>query len=282
MRRVFSVAWALVCLAAATAAVAGADTTVVNQNGQRRTYDCHGGAVTINGNRNDLTLVDCPQVAVNGNANTVEAGTVKELSLFGSRNKVTWTAGASGRPRIVNFGTGNRVNPSGAAATESSARTSSRSGGDSGSSATTVRAGESGVEVRGEGGSATVSGAGDGRVTVASGGSKVTVDGSGSIVVGGAGQDEDAAAVVVNEGDLRRAYDCHGGSAVVNGGNNFLTLRNCRQVVVNGSDNTIDAGTARSIRILGSDNKVTWTAAADGSRPSVSDQGADNVVGQRR
>ena len=68
-----------------------------------------------------------------------------------------------------------------------------------------------------------------------------------------------AADIVVAHSEEKQTYDCDGGTAVINGGNNVLTLRNCTEVTVNGGDNLVHAGTVRAINILGSGNlTTTW------------------------
>lgn len=83
--------------------------------------------------------------------------------------------------------------------------------------------------------------------------------------------------IVVSASNQTRTYDCAGGNAVVNGGDNVLTLKNCSKAVINGGDNQVDAGTARAITVLGSGNRVTWTPVA-GRGPKVVNLGGDNVV----
>jgi hypothetical protein len=84
--------------------------------------------------------------------------------------------------------------------------------------------------------------------------------------------------VVINGSEEKKTYDCRGDSAVVNGGENVLTFRNCSQITVNGGDNVIDAGVVEAINALGSGNKITWTETADGKRPVVSSLGQGNSI----
>ena len=87
-----------------------------------------------------------------------------------------------------------------------------------------------------------------------------------------------AGEIVVDDADQTRTYDCAGGNAVVNTGDNVLTFKNCGNVVINGGDNQVDAGTARTITVHGSGNRVTWTKVAGSSGPKVVNMGSDNVV----
>jgi hypothetical protein len=87
-----------------------ADVTI-DKNDVKRTIDCAGGSVTVEGNGCVLVLKgDCSTLKVNGNNNTVTVEAVAEISTQGNRNKVTWTRGAGGRPpKISNPGTGNTI-----------------------------------------------------------------------------------------------------------------------------------------------------------------------------
>ena len=88
-----------------------------------------------------------------------------------------------------------------------------------------------------------------------------------------------AADIIVDTADEKRTYDCQGGAAVINGGNNVLTLRNCTEVTVNGGDNLVDAGTARAINVLGSGNRVNYTMVEGRGKPKVVNLGKQNEVG---
>ena len=107
-------------------AVAGS--VVVDKNNVTKTYDCAGGAASINGNRNILTLSNCSQVSVAGNYNQITlsgdspdlsvpgndnhvvAGNVKKISTLGNKNIVTWTSPKEDeKPSILNPGTGNSI-----------------------------------------------------------------------------------------------------------------------------------------------------------------------------
>jgi cold shock CspA family protein len=88
-----------------------------------------------------------------------------------------------------------------------------------------------------------------------------------------------AADIVVDHSEEKETYDCDGGSAVINGGNNVLTLRNCTEVTVNGGDNLVHAGTVRAINILGSGNRVNYDVVAGRGKPKVVNLGTQNEVG---
>ena|SRR5215471_13662087 len=77
----------------------------------KRTIDCKGGGVTINGDKNQVTLTgQCSTLRVNGNENIAKVEAVAEITTWGNRNKVTWTRGAGGKPpKISNPGTANII-----------------------------------------------------------------------------------------------------------------------------------------------------------------------------
>lgn len=278
---------------------------VVNDSNQTRNYDCEGGTAVVNGSNNNVTFRNCDKVVVNGNGSTISAGTVRALSILGNDNKVTWAEAADGRkPAITTLGSRNVVSATrgdGTASRAGSGTPAGVSAGDAQISLSdgqitiaddggTVTVGGSGVTVSGQksgkkGGTApsvNVSGS-DGSVTVSGGDAKVEV-GAGGVTVGGSrpsgteGTSSTRQAIVVDEGDQNRSYDCGGGTAVVNGGDNTLAFRNCTQISIHGSDNTITAVGARSLNIWGNENTVTWTEGPDGVKPSISNQGNGNHI----
>ena len=91
-----------------------------------------------------------------------------------------------------------------------------------------------------------------------------------------------AAPDIVVASNEHRTYDCHGGSATVEGGFNVLTFRDCTELIVNGGDNTIDAGVVDAIEVAGADNRITWSESADGRRPRITNEGRNNVIVSKR
>jgi hypothetical protein len=87
--------------------------------------------------------------------------------------------------------------------------------------------------------------------------------------------------VVIDDSDERKSYDCRGGAAVVNGGDNVLSFRNCAEIIINGGDNVIDAGVVGAIKVLGGGNRIVWTEAASGKRPRITNLGQGNVVSSK-
>jgi hypothetical protein len=86
---------------------------------------------------------------------------------------------------------------------------------------------------------------------------------------------------IVIHSDERTSYDCRGGTAVVNGGDNVLSFRNCAEIIINGGDNVIDAGVVGAIKVLGGGNRIVWTEAASGKRPRITNLGEGNVVSSK-
>jgi hypothetical protein len=96
--------------------------------------------------------------------------------------------------------------------------------------------------------------------------------------------------------------DCGGGSAVVSGNENQLTLKNCGRVKVmgnknnltlaegspsvevTGNKNSVAVDKAQSISILGNDNSGTWKEATDvkKKKPAISILGKRNSVSQAK
>ena len=117
----------LAAAVAATAAPVPLGDISVTGNKQSGTKDCAGGAATIAGNSNTLTLKNCATVSVMGNKNTltlegtsklevpgnnntVNAGTVSSINTMGNDNTDTYTPGAGGKkPSISNLGSRNKI-----------------------------------------------------------------------------------------------------------------------------------------------------------------------------
>lgn len=86
--------------------------TTIDTNGQHRSVSCGGGALTVNGNRNDLTISDCSRVTIAGNSNVASVdyrGPRGSLFVPGNRNSVRWHAGARTRVSASAPGTKNSV-----------------------------------------------------------------------------------------------------------------------------------------------------------------------------
>jgi hypothetical protein len=87
------------------------------------------------------------------------------------------------------------------------------------------------------------------------------------------------ARITVQEDSLQRVYDCAGGSATVEGGENRLTLRRCLELRVTGAENRIVMeGPVRVIRLQGNDNTVEWSEGEGGRPPVIENPGSGNHV----
>jgi len=86
--------------------------TTINTNGNTRTVDCGGGALTVNGNSNRLTVAHCSRVTIAGNGNVAVVAfshTGSRLFVPGNRNTVTWNAPRDVRVSASAPGTRNSV-----------------------------------------------------------------------------------------------------------------------------------------------------------------------------
>jgi hypothetical protein len=253
---------AVACLLAIPGSRVGAGDVVIDDAGQKGTYDCGGGAAVINTGDNVLTLKNCSRVVINGGDNRVDAGAAGSITVHGSGNSVTYTETAGRRTKIVNMGTENVVSPGTAAV---------------------VKKGGSDVEALGaalEGALAQAERGGKGEVSISADGT-VRVEGSrgGAVEVKDGGITARAAKdIVVRENNRTENLDCAGGSASVDGNSGVLSLRGCRKVTVNGNGNKLEVEGATSISVLGNGNEIGWTPGPGGNAPAVSDLGKKNSV----
>lgn len=84
---------------------------VIVTNGGTRSVDCHGGRLTLNGNRNRLDVANCTALTIAGNDNEVAArfagsGTI---AVPGNHNRIAWRAAPRANVSVNNLGTGNAV-----------------------------------------------------------------------------------------------------------------------------------------------------------------------------
>jgi Protein of unknown function (DUF3060) len=251
--------WALLALSAAVAARAAADDLTIQGVNVERTITCDDREVVIHGTNNRVTLNGrCRQVTVDGTAHVVRVETLGSADVSGVNNRLEWEHALRGdQPDIEIVGLGNRVvQVSGAAA----ARPAERSGS---------------VTVEGDGSRVVV---GPGGISV-EGKSKGRRDAKVTVTGGGGAEPAVPRAITIEEGDLQRTYDCAGGSATVEGGENRLTLRRCPELTVSGADNRIVmVGPVRLIRLLGNDNTVEWSEGEGGKPPKVENPGYGNKV----
>lgn len=86
------------------------DATILT-NGATRTVNCRGGMLTIDGNRNRLSLIDCAQLTVAGNRNDITARFTApgRITVAGNRNTVAWQSSPRIRVGIDNVGNDNVI-----------------------------------------------------------------------------------------------------------------------------------------------------------------------------
>jgi hypothetical protein len=261
--------------------------------GIQRTVDCEGGTVTITGTSHRLTLRGrCDRVVLSGTGSVVHVESLGRVTVSGVNNRVEWERGLDGNdPRIQKSGINNEVvQVKGGGSASSRGSSGSRKGSGSGSvdvggGAVVVEDGRDRVTV-GSDGVTVESGSGKSgrkdKVVVDSGGTTVTVDNSSGTVKAGGGtvrSSGKAGTLTVAENDQERTYDCAGGTAVIQGNDNVLTLRNCPELIVNGNSNTLTLqGPVRVIRALGNENEITYSQGADGKAPNVESLGSGNNI----
>jgi hypothetical protein len=67
-------------------------------------------------------------------------------------------------------------------------------------------------------------------------------------------------------------------SITLNGSMHKVKIASAETLSVNGARNTVTIGTVGALSVTGAQNKVTWTKAASGDAPTISDTGADNNI----
>jgi DUF3060 family protein len=253
-------AWLLGTAAAGLLAPpAAADDHTVQAVNVERTIACDGRGVAIHGAGNRLTLRGrCPQVSIDGTGHVVHVERLGSASIAGLDNRLEWEQSLRGdQPDIDITGVNNRA---------------VRAKGGSGP-APAASADGGGLVVEGDSSRVVL---GPGGISV-EGKSKGRRDGSVTVTTA-----EPAAAprsITVEEGDLNRSYDCAGGGATVEGGENQLTLRRCPELTVSGAENRIVlVGPVRLIRLLGNDNTVEWSEGEGGKAPRIENPGSGNRV----
>lgn len=219
------------------------------------TIDCDGRPVSISGATNEITLNgECPSVTITGAGNIVSIDTVERISVTGAFNKVTWQRAKNGaKPRVSVTGTNSSVSRA------SDGRDDQANAG----TAAPVERESSRAAARRDATSATGAGTSTGtpaRLTTMS-------------------RDGELIRVLTSHGT--DAIDCNGRELTVVGSDNRLTLRGtCPLVRVTGSENTVDADTVGRFLVTGSSNRLTWTRAASGHEPDVTNTGRGNVISQ--
>jgi hypothetical protein len=114
------------------------------------------------------------------------------------------------------------------------------------------------------------------------GGASITVDGRTGNVRLGAGSGT-SASLTISDSDLEKTFDCGGGTALVEGSDNRLTLNGCAELTVTGGENHIVlVGPVRRIRLLGGDNTVEWSEGEGGRTPKIETPGSGSRVTRNR
>jgi hypothetical protein len=245
---------------------ASAASDVVVGSEEKRTYDCAGGAATVEGGFNVVTFRNCASINVKGGDNTIDAGLADTIEVDGADNKITWTERPDGRrPRIVEKGTDNVITSKRAPAGKASAAPApARRPAPPPAAAGSVTITGNGVKVEGS----------EGSVTVGAGG---TV----SIREKDSGAPRAAGRFRVDGNGGKATHDCHGGSAIVNGDGNELRFENCDLLTVNGNANRLSVRAVMAVLLNGGDNTLGW-AEADGKGPKITDHGSGNTVTGKR
>ncbi|MEN3748283.1 DUF3060 domain-containing protein [Sphingomonas sp. HF-S3] len=86
--------------------------TVFTGAGEESELDCDGGAVSVEGASNTLTITgDCTRLTVSGASNriTVELAAASSIRVEGAGNQIRWRAPGTAKPRTSIVGAGNRI-----------------------------------------------------------------------------------------------------------------------------------------------------------------------------
>jgi hypothetical protein len=251
-----------VALGAAAASHAAADELVIQGLNIVRTITCDDRDVVIHGASNRLTLRGrCAQVSVDGASHVIHVEALGRADVTGVDNRLEWEHGLDGdQPKIEITGMGNSAGRVDAAAAP-------RRGGSGKPQDSVVVQGDSGRVVVGPNG-----------ISVENR-SKERRDGKAAKTTDAAGEPAAPRTLTIDQGDQQRTYDCAGGSAEVEGGQNRLTLRRCPELTVSGADNRIVmVGPVRLIRLEGNDNTVEWSEGEGDRPPKVETAGTGNRV----
>lgn len=84
---------------------------VINTNEQQRRIDCGGSTLTVNGNDNRFTVVNCRTVHVMGNDNVIDArfAAPGRLTVMGNDDHVTYTPAPHVAVSVNNMGADSTV-----------------------------------------------------------------------------------------------------------------------------------------------------------------------------
>jgi hypothetical protein len=249
---------ASLALGVASPAWAAGDALTIQGLGVEKTITCDDREVVIQGSNHRLTLRGpCPLVQVRGTNHVIRVERLGRATVTGVNNRLEWEHALRGdEPEIKITGLGSR-------AVRVRGQGTARPGGGEPDQASVAVEGTGGRVVLGPGGISVEGGAKRRR--------------EGQVTVGA--EPAPAAALTVVENKLERAYDCAGGSAVLHGNENRLTLSRCPELTITGNDNQIElVGPVRHIRLPGNDNTVEWSEGDGGQPPKVEALGSGNRV----
>lgn len=84
---------------------------VINGNHLTQRIDCAGGALTVNGNANRLTLANCRTITVAGNHNIIAArfASPGRLTVTGNDDQVTYSVAPRVSVAVSNVGSRSRI-----------------------------------------------------------------------------------------------------------------------------------------------------------------------------
>jgi hypothetical protein len=266
VRKWWAMGLGLCALVAVDAGVARAQ-VAMSQSNQKKTFDCGGKDAQITGSMNELTLKgECTSVTILGSSNTVGVESVEEIHITGTGNKVTWqkTPVEKG-PMITKSGLNNVV-------------TQAKPKAQPGAPAMAADAAPAGDPAPAPAAkmSASKSSAGS---TKSAAGKPAAAPKTSAAASTSSPKSSGGPAIEVSDEKSTRTIDCRGRGVAVLGNSNRLTLRGtCGTVDVKGNDNIISVDTVQAIAATGNHNRVTWSRAAEGEQPSVSDLGNENAI----
>ena len=86
------------------------------------------------------------------------------------------------------------------------------------------------------------------------------------------------ATVVVNASKGTWTFKGACKSITLNGASHKVKIASTETLSVTGAKNTVTVGSVGTLNVTGAQNKVTWTKAATGDAPTISDTGFGNTI----
>ena len=85
--------------------------------------------------------------------------------------------------------------------------------------------------------------------------------------------------LVIKDSKDAQTFNAEGQDVTVNGSHNHVTIKGtCHALTISGNANVISLEGVSSISVTGEGNEVSWSKAADGERPQVTDLGKSNNI----